>query len=76
MPRTTIDLDASVLRELKRRSQARGTTVGRLASELLVRALRQDGARAPAPLEWRTAPMHALVDLRDEEALHRALDGR
>jgi hypothetical protein len=49
MPRTTVDLDAAVLRELKRRSRA---------------------------LEWRTAPMRARVDVRDKEALHRALDGR
>ena len=76
MPRTTIDLDGSVLRELKRRSRAQGTTVGRVASELLARALRNDGAGVEPPrLEWQTAPMDARVDLRDKEALHRALDG-
>jgi hypothetical protein len=77
MPRTTIDLDSRVLRELKRRSRAQGTTIGGLASLLLAQALAADRGRAPAPrLEWRSAPMYSLVDLRDKEALHRALDGR
>lgn len=74
MPRTTIDLDPTVLRELKRRAHARGTTLGRLASELLATSLRED--RPPSvPLEWRTAPMGARVDLRDKEAVRRALGG-
>jgi post-segregation antitoxin (ccd killing protein) len=77
MPRTTVDLDAAVLRELKRRSRARGTTMSRLASELLAHALANEaGTGEPPALEWRTAPMRALVDVRDKEALHRALDGR
>jgi len=76
MPRTTIDLDATVLRELKRRARAQRTTVGRLASELLARTLRGDTGGQEAPrLEWQTAPMGARLDLRDKEALRRALDG-
>lgn len=77
MPRTTLDIDPTVLRELKRRSRREGMTAGRLASELLARALSTGEATGEAPrLEWRTAPMQALLDLRDKEALHRALDGR
>jgi hypothetical protein len=77
MPRTTIDLDSRVLRELKRRSRAQATTIGELASLLLAQALAADRGRSAAPrLEWRSAPMHSLVDLRDKEALHRALDSR
>lgn len=76
MPRTTIDLDATVLRELKRRARAQRTTVGRLASELLARTLRGDADGQEVPrLEWQTAPMGARLDLRDKEALRRALDG-
>lgn len=77
VPRTTIDLDGAVLRELKRRARAQGSTVGQLASELLARALRGDGVGRGRPsLEWRTAPMGARLDLRDKEALNRALDAR
>lgn len=76
MPRTTIDLDAGVLRELKRRAHASQTTVGRLASELLATALRGKETRQAVRFEWNTAPMGALLDLRDKETLNRALDGR
>jgi hypothetical protein len=75
MPRTTLDLDGAVLRELKRRSRAQGTTAGRLASLLLARAL-DEPSRAETPtLGWHATPMHARVDLRDKEALRRALEG-
>ncbi len=76
MPRTTLDIDATVLRELKRRAHTEGTTVGRLVSRLLAISLREKGGRTPSPLEWRTAPMHARVDLRDKDALNRFLDDR
>jgi hypothetical protein len=76
MPRTTIDLDAGVLRELKRRKQRRGQTLGQLASELLASALREPPARDRAPFRWHSTAMHARVDLDDKEALNRALDER
>src|SRR5437899_971378 len=39
MPRTTIDIDASVLRELKRRQRREKKTLGQLASDLISRAV-------------------------------------
>src|SRR5437879_2638424 len=39
MPRTTLDLDFSVLRELRRRGDQEGKSMGRVASELLAVAL-------------------------------------
>lgn len=76
MTRTTIDIDASVLRELKQRQQQRGTTLGRLVSELLATALSQEG-KAPAQPKrrWISEPMGLLIDLEDKEAVRRALDG-
>ncbi|HET9243831.1 MAG TPA: hypothetical protein VFN99_10330 [Gaiella sp.] len=75
MPRTTLDIDGRVLAELKRRSRARGTTVGQLASELLAAALRRGSAAPPRdPLVWHTQDMEALVDLRDKEAMRRATE--
>ncbi len=75
MPRTTIDLDPLVLRTLKTRARARGTTLSTLVSELLAGALEQSQAGAER-LEWRTEAMGARVDLRDKEAVRRALDTR
>jgi len=75
MPRTTIDLDAAVLRELKRRQRAEGRTLGQLASELLAAALRNEAtATRPTRFRWATQRMGARVDLDDKEAVRRALD--
>ncbi len=73
MPRTTIDLDDSILEELKRRQEVEGKTLSRLVSELLARALAEEG-REPEPLSWRTKGMGALVDLEDKDAVYRILD--
>lgn len=76
MPRTTLDLDTAVLRELKRRKRESGRSIGQLASELLAGALRKPiPPTGSASVTWRTARMGARVDLDDKEALRRALDG-
>ena len=41
MPRTTIDIDAPILRDLKRRQKQEGKSLGRLVSDLLAQALHQ-----------------------------------
>jgi hypothetical protein len=76
--RTTIDLDATVVKELKRRSQGAGKSMGQLASELLARSLReQEGRPARGPsLEWIAKDLgRPLVDLEDKEALRAVLEG-
>ena len=73
MPRTTIDIDAAVLRELDRRKRREGKTLGRLVSELLASALARSGEESRA-LDWESKPMNARVDLEDKEAVRRALD--
>jgi len=75
MSRTTIDLDPSVVRELKRRGRREGKSMGAVASELLARAL-ADPTDLPAPeFAWHRAPLGpALVDLEDKEAVRRILD--
>jgi hypothetical protein len=78
MPRTTLDLDPAVLRELKRRKGTSGRSIGQIASELLAGALHEP-PREPltrASMRWRSARMGARVDLEDKEALRRALDER
>ncbi len=76
MPRTTIDLDPAILRELRRRGQREGKSMGQVASELLAQAV-STPADAPAPeFVWTSAALGpARVDLEDKEAVRRVLDG-
>lgn len=75
--RTTIDIDASVLRELKRRQRREQKTLGVLVSELLARALAEpEGHVPPPPLVWTTRDLRPRVDIDDKDALWAALDER
>jgi hypothetical protein len=74
MSRTTIDIDAAVMRELKRRQRIEGKTLGGLVSELLAAALDQPEPDPSGPVAWTTKSMGALFDLEDKEALRRAID--
>ena len=77
MPRTTLDIDASVLRELKRRQRQQKKTLGELASELLAKALAEEGGQQkPAPLTWTSKPLGLKVDLEDKDAVWAILDDR
>jgi hypothetical protein len=75
MPRTTLDIDPSVLAELKRRQRREGKSLGRLVSELLAHQLDGDALPPPNPFEWLSRPMSARVDLDDPEAIRRAMTG-
>jgi plasmid stability protein len=77
MPRTTLDLDPSVLRELRRRGARERKSMGTVASELLAVALveTEDVPVGAPPLKWVSRNLGApRVDLEDKEALRRALD--
>lgn len=77
MPRTTLDLDPSVLRELRRRGAAERKSMGRVASELLARALVDDDTAPRAHLAWISGDLgRPLVDLEDKEAVRGVLDGQ
>jgi hypothetical protein len=75
MPRTTLDLDASVLSELRRRGQKEGKSMGQVASELLAKGLAEGADRDVPALEWISADLgEPLVDLEDKDAVWEALD--
>lgn len=76
MPRTTLDLDPSVLRELRRRGARERKSMGTVASELMAHALADSGKRsAPAPLHWTSRDLGTPhVDLEDKDALRALLD--
>lgn len=76
MPRTTIDIDAPILRDLKRLQKRERKSLGRLVSDLLAQAL---GPRATLPsrdreFSWISRRMGARVDLADKEAVREALE--
>lgn len=73
MPRTTLNIDASILRELKERQRKERKPLGQIVSELLARSLAEPPPEEP-PFEWHSQPMHALVDLEDKEAVYPVLD--
>jgi hypothetical protein len=75
--RTTIDLDPTVVKELKRRSKSAGKSMGQLASELLATSLRgQPSSSDSASLKWIARDLgRPLVELEDKEAVRAALDG-
>jgi hypothetical protein len=75
MPRTTLDLDASVLRELRWRGARERKSMGRVASEVLAAGLRDRSPASPEPLLWPSRHMgRPRIDLDDREALGRMLD--
>ncbi|HEX6752151.1 MAG TPA: hypothetical protein VF093_00995 [Solirubrobacterales bacterium] len=74
IPRTTIDIDATVLADLRNRATVEGKSMGQLASELLAIAMDEE-VREPPPLEWARKDLGLKVDLEDKDAVWRILDG-
>jgi hypothetical protein len=75
MPRTTVTLGASVLRDLKRLQKRERKPLGPLISELLAQALRSHRSTELRHLRftWTTRPMRARVDLADKGEVQAAL---
>jgi hypothetical protein len=75
MARTTLDLDSSVLAQLRERARSEHKSMGQVASERLAMALGEDPSQAAEPLALPSRRMgRAKVDLHDKEALRRVLD--
>ena len=75
MTRTTINIDAPVLEELKAIQKEEGASLGTVTSRLLAEAIarRRKSPRATR-VDWMSKPMGCRIDLADKEALHQALD--
>lgn len=73
MPRTTVDIDASVLRELKKRQQRERKPLGQLVSELLARAIEAEEQATP-PFDWVTRDLRPRIDLENKDAVWSVLD--
>jgi hypothetical protein len=76
MPRTTVNLDASVLGQLKRRQHKEHKPLSELINQLLAQALAETetAEHAARPLRWASKAMGARVDLEDKDALLQVLD--
>lgn len=75
MPRTTLDLDSSVLEQLRSLARSEHKSMGQLASERLAVALSDDTSAQAVPLRLPTWSMgKPKVDLHDKDALWRVLD--
>lgn len=67
MARTTVDIDASVLRELKKRQARERKTLGQLISELLAKPMESETeAGGSLPFTWVTKDLRPRVDLDDQ----------
>jgi hypothetical protein len=75
MPRTTLDLDATVLADLRRRAAAESKSMGQVASERLAHSLHAEAPVEAQPLNWATKDMGRFkIDLEDKDAVWRLLD--
>jgi mRNA-degrading endonuclease RelE of RelBE toxin-antitoxin system len=76
MARTTVDIDAAVLRDLKRLQKRQGKSLGRLISELVAAALTREKAaeKETSPFRWKARAMGARIDFEDKEAVRAALE--
>lgn len=75
MSRTTINIDPTVLRQVRRLARSQGKTLAQVVSELLAIALGTYNRAAPvSELPWNAKAMRARVDLEDKEAVQEALE--
>ncbi len=73
--RTTLDIDAPVLRDLRELQKREGGTLGELASRLLAEALARRPKKPSTPtFEWTARAMGARVDLADKDVVYSILD--
>jgi hypothetical protein len=75
MPRTTLDIDATVLKRLRRRSKEQSKSMGQVASEVLAVGLNDAPIQGAPPLELVRRPMGSFkIDLEDKGAIAKLLD--
>jgi hypothetical protein len=74
--RTTVDIDAPILKDLKKLQKKEGKSLGRLISDLLAQAIgERKSVKAPAkPPQWISKAMGARIDLADLEALYSTME--
>jgi hypothetical protein len=71
--RTTLDLEKTVLKEVRDLQRREGGTLGAVVSRLLAEALARQTKRTVA-FHWTSGPMTAVVDLEDKDLVYSILD--
>jgi plasmid stability protein len=74
--KTTLNIDDTVMAELKREAARQGRTMSDLVETALRLLLRSPRRRQPVP---RLPTFHsggALIDIADRDALYQAMEGR
>jgi hypothetical protein len=74
MPRISVDLDPSLLRELRRRARERRQPLARVLDDLLRAALAHEAGASTRPFVWISRRMGARVDLGDGSVVLDACD--
>jgi hypothetical protein len=74
--KTTLNIDATVMRDLKREAHRRGKTMSELVETALRQLLRPNRVQAKPPELPTFRGGGALVDVDDRDSLYRAMEGR
>lgn len=74
--KTTLNIDDTVMAELKREAARQGRTMSELVETALRLLLRSQRNRAPIPLLPKFHSGGALLDIADRDALYQAMEGR
>ena len=74
--RTTLNIDDTVMKELRREALRQGRTMSELVETALRLLLRSPRRREPLPPLPSYHSGGALVDVADREALYQAMEGR
>jgi len=77
MPRTTVDIAAPLLAELKSIQRRQGKTLSAVVQDALARHLAEEKRKRKSPVafSWLARPMGLKVDLADKDAVYAALEG-
>lgn len=74
--KTTLNIDATVLAELKREAARQGRTMSEMVETALRLLLRSQRKREKIPTLPTFHSGGALVDIADRDALYHAMEGR
>jgi hypothetical protein len=74
--KTTLNIDDTIMAELKREAARQGRTMSELVESALRLMLRAQRKRGKIPALPRFRSRGALVDVADRETLYQAMEGR